>query len=163
MSYYESLQKYYQNGCVLHPGEHPVWGEVGYKKYMQKQISDMGIKPGDTIAVEEKWHYGKINQYKGTVLHIYDDRIWMLTQGKKVWKDRSNRKDIVIEYITKIDKLKSASPDFDIYEADPAYKVIQENSTDELFDSLEINRTRRFQKRITSAFPQVDIQRAFVL
>lgn len=163
MSYYESLQKYYQNGCVLHPGEPPAWGEVGYKKYMHKQISDMGIKPGDTIAVEEKWHYGATNQYEGIVLHIDDDRIWMLTKGKKVWKDRSNQKDVVVEYITKIEKIKDARPDFDIYEADPNYKVIEENDMEEFLYSLDVKRTERFHKRISSKFPQIDIQKVFVL
>ena len=163
MSYYESLQKYYQNGCVLHPGETPQWGEVGYKKYMQKQIFDMGIKSGDIIAVEEKWHNGAINQYEGIVLHINDDRIWMLIKGKKVWKDRSNQKDVVVEYITKIEKTKDARPDFDIYEADPNYKVIKENDMEEFLYSLDVKRTESFQKRISSKFPQIDIQKVFVL
>lgn len=32
MNYYDSLKNYYDNGCVLHPGTPPVWGEAGYKK-----------------------------------------------------------------------------------------------------------------------------------
>lgn len=123
MGYYKSLQRYYQNGCVLHPGKPPAWGEVNYKKYMQKQISDLGIKPGDVIAVEERWHSGTSTNTKGTVLSIDNNRIWILTQGKKIWKDRSNQKNVLIEYITKINKLEDAGPDFNICEADPDYKV----------------------------------------
>lgn len=163
MNCYESLQKYYQNGCVLHPERPPMWGEVGYKKYIQKQISDMGIKPGDTVDVEEKWHHGVVNRYEGVVLHVYDDRIWILTKGKKVWKDRSNQKDVVVEYITRIEKIRDAKPDFDIYEIDQNYKVVKENDMEEIFRSLDEKRTERFQKRMPSQFPQIDIQNTLVL
>ncbi len=165
MNYYESLRQYYQNGCVLHPGKPPVWGEVGYEEYMKKLISDMDINPGDTIKVEEKWSHGTIHKYEGIVLHIYDDRIYMLSQGKTVWKNKSNRKGIIIKYITSIEKIKNAKPDFDIYKADPDYKFMQEhkNEDDEFWKSIEEKRITRFKERIASDFPQVDIEKTVIL
>lgn len=163
MSYYESLQEYFNNGCVLHPGTPPKWGEAGYAEYIRNKITKMGIKAGDVIRVEEKWHNGTCNRYEGIVLHIYKDRLYMLSHGNKVWKDHSNRKDVVFGDITEIEKIKEAKPDFDIYKTDPGYKILQNSNVDGIEKSLEPNRIKRFKERMRKNFPQIDIDNKVVL
>lgn len=160
MSYYESLQKYFENGCDLHPGIAPKWGEVGYKKYMQKKIKALEIKQGDRIRAVQKWHYGKIVELEGIVLHIYDDRIWLLTKGKAVWKNRTNQKDVVIEYLTEIEKLADADPDFDIIKADPASKSYVDDS---IWDKIDQRRREHFQKSMRKDYPEKDIANSIML
>lgn len=154
--HYESLHQYYQNGCVLHPGTPPNWGEIGYESYMKEKIKEADIKPGDTISVEMKWHYGKVETYTGAVLHIYDTDIYMLSQGNKVWKDKNNEKRIIIRYITKIEKLKDAKQDFDIFKADPYYKPIDEKENKKWRDDIEKDRNREYQKKLWENYPAFD-------
>lgn len=164
MSYYESLQNYYKNGRVLHLGKDSVWGEIGYEEYMKQKISDLGIKSGDVIKVEVKGNGRKVVNYEGIVLHMYKDRFHMLSKGKKIWKDKSNREDIIIRYITKIEKVKDAAKDFDIYEADPDYKYVQEHKEDNTFwDEIEKKRVSKFQERIKSVFPDIDQNKNVIL
>ena len=164
MNYYESLQQYYKNGCVLHPGQDPVWGEVGYEEFMKSQISDMKIKSGDVIRVEQKWNSGKTENYEGIVLQMYEDRFWLLTQGKKIWKDRSNVKDVIILYITKIEKIKDAAPDFDIQKADPNYKErLSPGDRENIWEKIEMERTEKFQKEILEVFPLINHERNVLL
>lgn len=153
MHYYESLQQYYENRCIMHPGTPPVWGEVGYKEFMKETIESLGIKPGDMISVEMKWHYGKIESYTGTVLRINDSCIHMLSQGNKVWKDMSNEKCIHIEYITRIEKLKDAKPDFDISKADPYYKPLDDEEQQKIWTDIEEERTQKYLEKISKNIP----------
>jgi len=154
MKYYESLQNYFKNGCKLHPEKKPVWGEIGYEEYIKKQIAGMKIKSGDKIRVEQKWSSGTVESYEGTVLQISKHRFWILSKGKTVWKDKSNRKDIIIKYITKIEKIKEAGAEFDIYSADPDYKYVREHQgIDKCKDDIENKRTSKFQEQLKTKFP----------
>ena len=163
MNYYDSLKQYYKNGCVLHPGKPPVWGEVGYKQYMQDKIVDEGIKQGDVIRVTVKWPSGKSTTYTGIVLYIYDERIHMLSQGAKVWKDKKNLQDIVIKYVTEIEKVKDAEPEFDITKADPYSVPVDKEAINLSMKNIENKREIACRKRIESCFPKIDIKRSKIL
>lgn len=69
MNCYEKLRAYYQNGCVLHPGTPPEWGEVGYAEYVKEQIKAAGIEPGDLVKIlreNPKTHKVPIMIYSGS-------------------------------------------------------------------------------------------------
>ena len=163
IKHYESLINYYKNGCVLHPGQIPAWGEVGYKEYIKKKIADMKIKSGDRIQVEQKNHDGTAINYEGILLHMYSDRFRILSKGRTVWKDRSNVKDVFFEYITSIEKIKDAGLDFDIYKADPNYKHIQENKDNHFWDKVEAERIKEFEERAKKVFPDIDMDKNVIL
>lgn len=113
--------------------------------------------------MEQKWHYGKIESFTGTVLHIQDDRIYLLSQGNKVWKDKSNQKDVVIMYTTRIEKLKDAKPNFDIFKADPYYAPVNEIEHEKWWQKLDHDRAIKFQKRLLKKYPDFDVKKSKLL
>lgn len=163
MNCYEKLRAYYQNGCVLHPGTPPVWGEVGYAEYVKEQVKTAGIEPGATISVDVKNGNGNTASYSGTVLHIYDDRFHMLTQGNKVWKDRSNREQFLFEDVTKIEKLKDKKSAFDIYKADPYNYPTSAEDSDKFQQYLEKDIGEKYQQRFLETHPNFDTRTGKIL
>ena len=163
MNYYEALKQYFNNGCVLHPDKPPIWGEVHYEEYIRQKIKEMGIKPGDVIRVEEKYPGKMIKIHQGVILSISDIEIRLLTQGKRIWKDRSNQKYVIINYITSINKLKDGAPMFDILKVDPFYSIPDREKETESDVIFENRRKREFEERMKESFPEIDTEKNIIL
>lgn len=166
-NYYESLQAYFKNGCVLHPGMDPVIGEVGYKEHVLAQFKKLNIVSGDTILV----HYvkpGVVATETGILLGNNRDRVFLLTAGKKVWKNQKNEKQILIQNILSVEKIKDKDPSFLLSSADPfgyrAFEVLTpEERRIQMQEKYGAERTASFQKRLARKFPDIDCGKQILL
>lgn len=152
MNYIESLHRYFQNGCSLHPGEPPKFNEIGYAAYIQEKIKEQ-IVPGDKISLKMNIHDRVKSKQEGIVLEIGSHGLYLLTKGNKIWKDRSNHKHFAYDYITAFEKLADKKPNFDVENVIPKPTEQDIEAEQAWWNEIEQRRTEEFQHQFQERYP----------
>lgn len=156
------LSDFVQNKGLIDSNRPPKKNEPFYEDYMIAKIDRMALSVGDTveavtdketttgILIDDTWHG--------------DKRLYLLTNGKRMWKSRENVKEILIQDIISLRKLKDKPESFDIKSVNPRYHTkeeiqqIQEEFHQRIYPIPEDNR-----KKFVAAYPDRDITKGVIL
>lgn len=101
----KQLILFVENGGRLRPNEEPKFGEPFYGEYMKQYLS-LYYKPGDRVRLQEKASNNEVHSYEGLIITL-DYSLELLLSGKKVHKDKRNKRSIRYGNIESIEKTSS--------------------------------------------------------
>lgn len=156
------LSDFVRNKGLIDSNRPPKKNEPFYEDYMIAKIDKMKLSVGDTIEVVT-------NEETVTGILIDDTwygdkRLYLLTNGKKVWKCRENVKEILIQDIMSLQKLKDKPEGFDIKSVNLRHRTKEEirQVRRELHQKIyPISEDHR--KKFVAAYPDRDITKGVIL
>ncbi|MEE1255558.1 MAG: hypothetical protein UHN47_03465 [Lachnospiraceae bacterium] len=163
----EQLKLFVENGGRIRENEEPKFGEPFYGEYMQQFLS-LHYKPGDRVKLQEKIHNNESKTYEGIIIAL-DYSLSLLISGKKVHKDKRNKKDIRYIFIESIEMVEAGDGTFDISTVDPDYWESKNNRSkmDEDFNHRKTEHRKKVrlqnQKEFTQVYRDVDFDKSHVI
>lgn len=127
------LIEFVENGGRFHSNEEPKFGEPFYGDYM-KQFVKLHYKPGDRVKLQKKGYDNDIITYEGIIIAL-DYILELLISGKRVHKDKRNKKSIPYYFIKSIEMISSDDGTFDLSIVDPDEWSLQNNSNKTVHDT----------------------------
>ena len=163
----EQLKLFVENGGRLRTNEEPKFGEPFYGEYM-KQFLSVHYKPGDRVKLQEKVYNNESKTYEGLIIE-FGYSLSLLISGRKVHKNKQNKKDIRYDYIKSIEMIKSDDGTFDLSVVDPYQwewnNNYNKNDTDLWHKKTENRKKQRDedQKEFHQVYQNVDFEKAHVI
>lgn len=162
----EQLKSFVENGGRIRAKEEPRFGEPFYGDYM-KQFLQLHYKPGDKVQLQEKVYSGAVCTYEGIIIALDYDLI-LLISGRKVHKDKRNKKCFNYTFIKSIEMVEPDDGSFDLSVVDPDYwewKTNNINFTGLDHKKTEVRRKIRNedQEEFHSVYPKVNFDKSHVI
>lgn len=160
------LKDFVENGGVLRLGENPKYNEPFYGEYM-KQYLLANYKAGDKIRLHEESNEKSVI-YEGVILSI-GYRLSLLISGRKVYKDKRNKKDFNYRFIKSVELLIKNDGTFDLSIVDPeewSWMNDSNGNNEEFFSKkTEGRKATRAEdgKKFHRVFPEVDFEKVHVI
>jgi len=157
----DRLVNFVENGGRLHKGEEPKYGQPFYGDYMKQYIS-AHYNLGDRVKVTTDRQV-----YEGMILTI-GFRFNLLMSGRKVHKDKRNKKEIRYEEIQTIELIKEKDNLFDLAVVDPDEWKWQNEKDDNLMFSHKKtehskNKRHRDCEEFHKVYPEVDFDKSHII
>lgn len=164
----EQLISFVENGGRIRENEEPKFGEPFYGEYME-QILPLHYKPGDRVKIVEKIHDNESKTYEGMII-AFGYALKLLVSGRKVHKDKRNKKEIRYVNIQSVEMVKPDDGSFDLSAVDPdewEWNKIRkkEDDTDIWSKKTEQRRNQRLEdeKEFHQVYPGVDFDKSHVI
>ena len=157
----EKLVNFVENGGRLIKGEEPKYGQPFYGDYMKQYIL-AHYNLGDKVKVTTDRQ-----DYEGMILNI-GFRFSLLVSGRKVHKDKRNKKDIVYGDIQSIELIKEKDDSFDLAIVDPDEWKWKNKKADNRICSHEKTESRKHMRskdceEFHKVYPDVDFDRSHII
>lgn len=161
------LIDFVDNGGRLRKNEEPKFGEPFYGEYM-KQFLPLHFKPGDKVKLEQKVYDNETKTYEGIIISL-DYELKLLISGRKVYKNKQNKKEIMYTFIKSIEMIEPGDETFDLSVVDPEEWEWKNNRNKDNSDlwtkKTDICKKRRLEdeKAFHKVYPDVDFNKSHVI
>lgn len=155
------IMQFVENGGRFHKGVEPKYGEPFYADYMKQYISE-NFTLGDKLHIKTD-----SAEFDGILLDISWNYIYFLIAGRKVHKDKRNKKDVWSGDIKEITRMEKASDTFDLAAVDHdlwEHKQLPiEDKNARKRCEYEYKRRNENKAEFNSIYPDVDFDKCHVI